>query len=1078
MAGNVGGYLGGGGAGGGGSTTIIASGVLTSGAVVSGYIGNAAVVSGSFASGQITAKFAFASGAITSGVYIGSGTIMGSLGGGPFNIASGNIGPNEMGSGSILSGAIASGQVGPNHLASGIITSGNFIGSGTILGQVGGGPFMIASGTIGQKNLSSGIITSGNYIGSGTITGQAGGGVFMIASGTIGQNDLASGVGGSSLQSGTVQSGNIGNAAVVSGSIASGQISAKFAFASGAITSGVYIGSGTIMGQAGGGPFMIASGSIGLNDLASGVAGGTVTLTSGNVQSGNIGNAAVTSGNIASGQIGTYHFASGTIAPFAAGTLQAVSGLGAGFITQEAISGVRAISITQSGHLQIAMASISGRMPAVGVVVDNVASGIQVNVYSFGQFQFTSGMADYSGYVGQQLFVGRSGQIVSVSGSWNSGGLLSGDVTQPVGMSYNSGAVSFGVAAALPTVIGFITSGDIGANAVISGNIASGTITGQAAGGVFMIASGSIGTNDLASGVGGGVPASGSLTTYQFVSGAVAPDAQGVTPYVSGSPRSVAVLTGETISGIRAVSINQSGALQVAMASVSGRMPSVGVVVDNVLSGIQVNVYTAGYFLPSSGLNQFSGYEGQNLYVGRSGQLVTVSGSWNSGGLLSGDWVQSIGWAFNGSGGVFQVGVGAALSGSTLPLWFSGNISSGQIGQKHLASGVLTSGVYIGSGTIMGQAGGGPFMIASGTIGANDLAAGVAGSIQSGGLTTYLVASGAIMPDAQYVLAYTSGAPRNPGTALTGETISGIRAVSITQSGTLQVAMASQSGRMPAVGVVVDNVASGIQVNVYTAGWFAPTSGLNQFSGYEGQQLYVGRSGQLVTVSGSWNSGGLLSGDQIQAIGFAFNGSGGQFQVGVGAALPFVASLIYSGHIASGQIGQAALASGAVQSGQIASGTPVNFARTDFSDFFLAGQAISGVIAVAIGSGGAYVVPAERQSGFRLPAIGVNLTNAVSGSAIQIISWGLLATPNSGTVASGGWILGNQYLYLGSGGLLVNLSGFNAGPSSGPGPNPSLAAISGCMVQRIAIAMSGQIFIQPDVTPTSGLLTGVNAQVF
>src|SRR5208282_1036996 len=106
---------------------------------------------------------------------------------------------------------------------------------------------------------------------------------------------------------------------------------------------------------------------------------------------------------------------------------------------QETISGVVAVALSQSGNLLVAMASVSGRMPAIGVVVDNVASGIQANVYTAGIFSVTSGLADYSGYLGQTIYVGRSGQIVTTSGSFNSGGFASGDILQPLANPIASG---------------------------------------------------------------------------------------------------------------------------------------------------------------------------------------------------------------------------------------------------------------------------------------------------------------------------------------------------------------------------------------------------------------------------------------------------------------------------------------------------------------------------------------------------------------------------------------------------------------------------------------------------------------
>ena len=178
--------------------------------------------------------------------------------------------------------------------------------------------------------------------------------------------------------------------------------------------------------------------------------------------------AAISSGSIGSGQIGRFHVASGMLTDTAlasgssitnayqAGGVPTVSGNQVGnsypttppvipSITAEVISGGRCVSFNQSGQLWIAMASVSGRMPAIGITAPgaagNALSGTTVAWFQVGGLQFTSGMVDYSGYVGKTAWVGRSGQPVTRSGSWNSGGFASGDLVQSVGLIANSGAI-------------------------------------------------------------------------------------------------------------------------------------------------------------------------------------------------------------------------------------------------------------------------------------------------------------------------------------------------------------------------------------------------------------------------------------------------------------------------------------------------------------------------------------------------------------------------------------------------------------------------------------------------------------
>jgi hypothetical protein len=74
---------------------------------------------------------------------------------------------------------------------------------------------------------------------------------------------------------------------------------------------------------------------------------------------------------------------------------------------------------------------------------------------------------------------------------------------------------------------------------------------------------------------------------------------------------------------------------------------------------------------------------------------------------------------------------------------------------------------------------------------------------------------------------------------------------------------------MPAIGVVTLNIASGISVSggaVLTHGFSVLSSGASIFPTY-GAPLYVGTSGQIVTRSGSWGSGGLISGNLFQVLG-------------------------------------------------------------------------------------------------------------------------------------------------------------------------------------------------------------------
>jgi hypothetical protein len=153
-------------------------------------------------------------------------------------------------------------------------------------------------------------------------------------------------------------------------------------------------------------------------------------IGSGQVVSGEIGNAAVVSGSIASGSIGHFHVASGAITSGQLGVTGTPNGtnflrddfswstpsatnaeilIDSTFITAELISGGRAVALNTSGRLQIAMASVSGRMPAIGVLETNVASGQSATIVQKGR-AITAGF-NFSGQIGNPMYVGASGTI-------------------------------------------------------------------------------------------------------------------------------------------------------------------------------------------------------------------------------------------------------------------------------------------------------------------------------------------------------------------------------------------------------------------------------------------------------------------------------------------------------------------------------------------------------------------------------------------------------------------------------------------------------------------------------------------
>ena len=164
----------------------------------------------------------------------------------------------------------------------------------------------------------------------------------------------------------------------------------------------------------------IASGQIGLNHLAAG---------------------AVQSGNIGSGQVGPAHLASGQYRFFLLPTVEAVSGL-------------KAVCIASGNFIALAMAGSGLRLPTVGVIMSNYASGALAQVITAGVLPVTSGMDQYySGQDGRLVYAGSGGGVQAI------GGMVSGQAWQRLGTGY-SGSMLVEISTTLTS----------GANATPAGN--------------------------------------------------------------------------------------------------------------------------------------------------------------------------------------------------------------------------------------------------------------------------------------------------------------------------------------------------------------------------------------------------------------------------------------------------------------------------------------------------------------------------------------------------------------------------------------------------------------------------------
>ena len=458
--------------------------------------------------------------------------------------------------------------------------------------------------------------------------------------------------------------------------------------------------------------------------------------------------------------------------------------------TAEPISGVRAVSMI-SGRLVAAQPGSGLRMPAMGVVTEDVASGVNTFYVFDAQFRVTSGL-DISGTVGQPVFVGSGGVLVLEAdvpantcfqqlGYSVSGGFDISAWQYPSRYSMYSGQIKQSHLADAS-----VLSGNIGSGQIASGHMASGFISalGSATLTSGQVSSGFLGDASVTSGsyASGSISrftvASGSLLGFELGSGAItsgriASGQLGGSHYGSGSVRSGTIGSGqiglfhlsvtEAPDGTKflrddyswqAISVSLGsgdvGSGKIASGAVQGLYGDTRHIASGTVGGFDLGSGAVEFGAVGSGAvasgNIGSGQVGFRHYALASVQAtVMASGSVLSGNIGSGQ----VGRFHVASGQLagFELGSGAIVSG---------RIASGQVGQGHLASGFLISGFHIGSGTVHGQLGGNPFQIVSGTVGGLNLGSGIitnlylgsgavqSGSYASGSISNFKIAANAI----------------------------------------------------------------------------------------------------------------------------------------------------------------------------------------------------------------------------------------------------------------------------------------------------------------------------------------------
>lgn len=343
------------------------------------------------------------------------------------NIASGQVGPFTIGSGAVTSGTVASGQLSDDHFASGATIDGSrfsvesefFTASEDIIA-----PAYAVSPVAYDLSLP---IASGNFILGGVVQARSCSSGRFPAIGLIVGN-VVSGTRVKVYHKGLVfASGFSPNVAYVNlgpDNIGRLNIAGGGAIVGGTPETVVYQTMARHMG----------SGYLWLGSDFRQV--GEAFVGFGMIASGSIDNVRLGSGAVRSG-----HIASGAIATFSRDVLED------GVVAGELISGVCCVRVTSSGLLQVAMAAVSGRMPADGIAIATPASMNSGTVASFirmGRVLLGFLEPAISGKQGSRIWVGASGQVVTISGAGGGVGIgptNSGAQGQMIGRICGSGEI-------------------------------------------------------------------------------------------------------------------------------------------------------------------------------------------------------------------------------------------------------------------------------------------------------------------------------------------------------------------------------------------------------------------------------------------------------------------------------------------------------------------------------------------------------------------------------------------------------------------------------------------------------------
>ena len=756
-----------------------------------------------------------------------------------------------------------------------------------------------------------------------------------------------------------------------------------------------------------------------------------ITLTSGVVQSGLIGNSAVLSGNIGSGQIGLIHLASGTLQAATLSSGIVTSGyIGVGAINSVNIaSGSITTSMLASGFsvpVAVSSGSVSSGSITAGAVTSGTIAAGAITSGTISAGAVTSGTIAAGSITSGTISVGAVTSGTIAAGAVTSGSLAFGSVT--------SGTIAAGAVTSGALSSGSVTAGSISQNAIVSGNLSSGSVTYTSISSGFIKAGTNVsvvldptGTYTISATGGGGASVSGQLIVGSglFLNSG--------TLYNGNSDQIISIASGAIIStmlGSGAVTTSSiaSGAIT------STQIGSGAVTASSIASGsITVQSFGSGVLT----------------------QILVVSGGVQSGSIAP----NAITSGTIASGAV----TGTTIASGTIT---STNISSGTITSTNIADGTIT-GTNISSGTITST------NIASGTITGSNLSSGTITStnVASGAITGVNMASGFIKAGTNIAITqdavgnYTINSTGAGGASISGKLSIGTGLVG--NSGTIFDGLSDLTVSVGSGAITSTMLGSGSVTSLSIASGSVTSTSIASGS-ITINSLASGLTTQILSVSGGIQSGAIASGSI----------TGTTIASGSITSINIASGTITSTNISSGAITSTNVASGTLLGSNLASGTVTG--TNIASGFINAGnniyitQAADGSYTInSSGSGGGLASGASLVAGSGLV---MNSGTAFDGSMAQTISIASGAITStmigSGAVTSTSIASGSITINSLSSGLTTQILSVSGGIQSGAISSGSITGTTIASGTITSVNISSGTITSENIA--SGTLTGTN----